>query len=393
MTAVLTQSGALVLRRLMASPFGRRVYDLVSRTVSFVRAHPYLVLAALTVLIAGEIWLAHARLAPVNLEWAQGWLFFLSIVAWSGMTCLIGVTTPLRWTHPWYVIPLLLVGPPVIIIGALRALYAFTLPDSLSSSFSYPDSFTGSLSYEDTAPYVVAAILFWLVGSILIALATISVKVTKSYAALVIYPLMAVGLAFLSALRFAPLWYMPEMDLDDIVDLVALFYFAQLAVYLAIVLPVLTGISLLRAVFVGRDRNLWLYIQAAFVSLAFTGAMLAFAAFAVGVALAPPAWPFGIALAVPLTILLCTIRHHWRVIAVAATGLWVLTIVIGLYWTDAGAVDYGLDQIASEDRAVAQRMIERGCDTRFNRDGLRVIEEDDGLRLQHYIFWRLPAPC
>ena len=242
-TAVLTQSGALVLRRLMASPFGRRVYDLVSRTVSFVRAHPYLVLAALTVLIAGEIWLAHARLAPVNLEWAQGWLFFLSIVAWSGMTCLIGVTTPLRWTHPWYVIPLLLVGPPVIIIGALRALYAFTLPDSLSSSFSYPDSFTGSLSYEDTAPYVVAAILFWLVGSILIALATISVKVTKSYAALVIYPLMAVGLAFLSALRFAPLWYMPEMDLDDIVDLVALFYFAQLAVHLAIVLPVLTGIS------------------------------------------------------------------------------------------------------------------------------------------------------
>ena len=66
--------------------FSSRLIGLTGEAASFVRAHPNLILTALTVLIAGEMWLAHARLLPVRIEWMLGWLFFLSIAGWSGTT-------------------------------------------------------------------------------------------------------------------------------------------------------------------------------------------------------------------------------------------------------------------------------------------------------------------
>ena len=364
--------------------------DLAGRAISLVRVHPYPVLVALTILIAGEMWLAHARLLPVRIEWMQGWLFFLSVVAWSGMTYLIGVTTPLAWTLPRYAIPILLVGPPVIFGGALDSIDAFGF---LSTQvFNVVDDAYEGFEHYYRRQMEAVDFLFWLAGSALIALTTISVRLTRSYAALVIYPLMTLALIFLLSLQNIPFMFNPiERIGEDNANLILMLVIAEIAGALLLVLPLLTAFSLLRTVFVQRRRNLWMYIQIALLSLAFTATMLVLAALTVVIALVHPWWVMGTVLAVPLTVLLCTIRRRLRVIVVTATGLWVLTVIMGWYWTTA--ISDGLDQLESRDRTAAGRMLREGCDASFNREALRVVRDDEGLRLQHYILWRLPVPC
>ena len=63
-----------------------RAHGTMGAVIKIVRNCPYLVLTALTILVAAELWLAHARLLPSEHEWALGWMLFLSILAWSSTT-------------------------------------------------------------------------------------------------------------------------------------------------------------------------------------------------------------------------------------------------------------------------------------------------------------------
>lgn len=358
----------------------RRLYCLAEETISFVRAHPHLVLATLTFLIAGEMWLAHARLLPVRIEWMLGWLFFLSVVAWSGMAWLISVTAPVRWTLPWYAIPLLLIGPVVIIGGSLLALYAVTLPGVYDSTFAG--------RWQETDEFALIAIAFWLPASALIALVTTSLRLTRSYAALVVFPLMAVALAFLFVLQFWPRLYLFQVDFE----LLSLFFVAEIAVFM-LLLALLIGACLLRTLFVGRHRNLWLYGLVATISLTFTAMVTVLGGLWIAGGLNPAHWFLGVAFAAPLAVLLRTIRRRWRVIALAAAGLWTLTAVMGWYWT--ATMGDGTHQYAGEERTAAQSVLKQGCDPYFGttRDALRAVGDDGGFRLQNHTLWRLPAPC
>ena len=360
--------------------FSSRLIGLTGEAASFVRAHPNLILTALTVLIAGEMWLAHAGLLPVRIEWMLGWLFFLSIAGWSGTTYLIGVTAPLRRTLPWYATPLLLTGPVVIVGGSLLAIYAVSLPDV------YDSTFTGE--WQESGEFALIAIVFWLAASTLIALVIASFRFTRFYATVMAFPLMAVALTFLFVLQFWPWQYVSQVDFE----LLSLFFLAEIAVFM-LLLALLIGVCLLRTLFVSRPRSLWLYVFVAAISLACTTMAMVLGALWVAGGLNPAHWFLGVSLAAPTTILLYTIRRRWRVTVLAATGLWVLTVVTGWYWM--ATMGNGLDEFTGEERTSAQSILERGCDPDLatTRDGIRVVRDDDGFRLQNHTLWRLPAPC
>ena len=153
------------------------------KALLFVRAYPYQTsLASLTALVALQMWLAHARLLPVGIEWALGWLLFLSVVAWSVTTCLLGTTAPVRWTPPWYVTTLLLVAGSILFVwDAYRVVYILHLPGVRDP---YLDGWLG------TGRFALTAVVLWLGTSALAALVTVRVRLKKSYAVLVVYPLM-----------------------------------------------------------------------------------------------------------------------------------------------------------------------------------------------------------
>lgn len=360
--------------------FSSRLTGLGGEAASFVRAHPHLILTALTVLIAGEMWLAHARLLPVRIEWMLGWLFFLSIAGWSGTTYLIGVTVPLLRTLPWYAIPLSLVGPVVIFGGSLLAIYAVSLPDV------YDSTFTGE--WQENGEFALIAIVFWLAASTLIALVTTSLRFTRFYATVMVFPLMAVALTFLFVLQFWPWLYVSQVDFE----LLSLFFLSEIAVFM-LFLALLTGACLLRTLFVSRPRSLWLYVFVAAISLACTTMAMVLGALWVAGGLNPAHWFLGVSLAAPLTVLLYTIRRRWQVIVLTATGLWTLTVVMGWYWT--ATMGNGLDEFTGEERTTALSMMEQGCDPDLatTRDGIRVVKDGDGFRLQNHTLWRLPARC
>ena len=232
--------------------------------------------------------------------------------------------------------------------------------------------------------------MFWLGASALIALMTVSVRLTKSLAALVVYPLTTMALIYLFTFDFDPLVYVYE-EADKLILMVSL---AEMA-FGILALPLLTAVCLLRTVYADRHRTLWLKVRVAVLSIAATTAVpvliVGFAAIGLG-------YDFHvvtvIALAARLTVLVCTIRQGRRVIVLGVTGLWVLTMVMGWYWT--ATVDSGVDQFTGMERHAAKTRLAQLC----TRDGqgvgfynYGVVRDGDDFQKRGYHLWRLPFDC
>lgn len=394
----------------------------------------YPILAAITTLIALEMWIAFEGFIPIQYESSMALLLCTTILVWVGVMGLIGVVSPVDYRALkiayiplaiflmficefvvfvlsfWFVsilsifVPVLPIAVTFSLVAILGFLSVFWMRRSDTNWIRKIISSLGSGGISILLVPHLIIVLLWIadrfffpvptipgltslsryfllvvvVGASMLAIVGRGDRTPVGYSLVVVFPLLLFAWVGLSSM-FYPATYGPQYWL------IAMFFFLMVIALIA-------------------SLKLWLKTAQTPPNLLFSGLIVfglvltvlgSFVLSDIGGVLylmLLPAAPLLLLLSLRLTALLNQIGHPYRNIVASTIALCAMTAVTGWYWVDR--IPNGLDMFVGQERVIAEDALsEAHCDDAPSYPAARrVVKNDNGeFRVLGYTWWGFPS--